>query len=60
MQVHQLERISNVIDNYTAFAEMSDLGGVDDLISGAEVGKRMFSLCISMSVLEGISFKRNC
>ncbi|KAJ6429397.1 hypothetical protein OIU84_020930 [Salix udensis] len=45
-------------DNYTAFAEMSDLGVVNDLISGAEVGKIMFSLCISMSALEGISFKR--
>jgi hypothetical protein len=52
--------ITNIIANYTAFAEISGFGGDSDLISGAEVGKSMFSLCMSMSALEGISFKRNC
>ena len=40
--------------------EMRGLGGDRDLISRAELGKSVFSLCMRISELEGISFRRNC
>lgn len=45
---------------YIALPEMRGLGGDRDLTSGAELGKSMLSLCIRISDLDGISFRRNC
>ncbi|PON72730.1 hypothetical protein TorRG33x02_251250, partial [Trema orientale] len=48
------------LNAYIAFPPIRGLGGDRDLISGAELGKSIFSLCIRTSDLEGISFRRNC
>ena len=45
---------------YIALLAMRGLGGDIDLISGAELGKSVFSLCRRISDLDGISFRRNC
>ena len=58
--VQGLQLISSSLYGDMAFPEIRGLGGDKDLISGAELGKSVFSLCMRMSALDGISFIRNC
>lgn len=47
-------------ESYIPLVKGSGLGVERDLISGAELGNNVLSLCISISDFDGISFKRNC
>lgn len=53
LQLHFQKHIIQI-----AFPEISGFGGDRDLISGAELGKSVLSLCIRMSALDGISAAR--